>query len=244
MANKRVAFKGLAVTELQGNIIDEGKRVVEGWCSSTQTNCYSAIMHPEAVAGAAEAYLRNPVILWCHDSSQVPWGRTLALTPVPGEGVRITLQFGKTPRGTELWDAYREGLWRCLSLGFDAPFLKEYGYLDSAKIWHWCKIDLIEISGCAVGADPGAVLTYARTLGLTDRTRDERFERLTPEGRLAGPASRAPAARRVASSNLIMPKHPDYDLLTTLMMAEWQRTGTQLARLRQVQDWNDHGYRG
>lgn len=171
-------FQHLAFTALSGDTIDEEERLVEGWASTTLRNAYGAVTHPEALAESFGEFLSNPgkgggpggLFLWSHDTQELPLGWVRALEVVPDKGLRAVFQFARTPNATEKWEAYKEGLWRGLSLGFDGDYTDDYGYHDEeTDTWHWTQnCQLLEISGCCLPADPGAMFTYARSLGLEE----------------------------------------------------------------------------
>lgn len=101
-------------------------------------------------------YRRNPVVLWAHDYSRLPVARSLDIQPVPGVGLRATMEFA--PAGVDpfidavrsLWD---RGFLNAASVGFQ-PIA---GTPDGAGGTRYTDWELLEFSIVPIPANPDAL---------------------------------------------------------------------------------------
>lgn len=82
---------------------------------------------PDPVDGEAlisfdlERFIKNPVILWCHDATQPAVGRAENVRQTEN-GLEMTIVFATAaanPLGEMLWQQVREGILRTVSVGYD-----------------------------------------------------------------------------------------------------------------------------
>lgn len=106
-------------------------------------------------------YRRNPVVLWAHDYTRLPVAKTLDIQPVPGVGLRATMEFA--PNGVDpfidavraLWDG---GFLNAASVGFQPKAGTPIGN-GGTRYTSW---DLLEFSIVPIPANPDALrLAYA-----------------------------------------------------------------------------------
>lgn len=106
----------------------------------------------------ATAYLRNPVVLWAHDTRIPPIGKCVELKPEPGIGVWAVDEFAPTPFGQEVKQLYKGGFLSAFSVGFGyvADGLSDTRPDGSAgrTITRW---EVYEHSGVAVPANADAL---------------------------------------------------------------------------------------
>lgn len=118
-----------------------------------------------AIAGwQLEEYSKNPVVLFAHQYSQPPVGRSVR-TWVEGDALKSTLEF--VPAGVyEFADTiealYRLGFMRALSVGFRAL---KYAMNEQRRGYDILECELLEYSCVPVPANPGA-LAAAKSAGV------------------------------------------------------------------------------
>lgn len=155
----RPAFGHVMVYPLRIKVArDQG---FEGWASTPAVDREGEVVLPEAFAASLHQYMQNPIVTYAHDWLN-PIGRTVeARASEAGLWVRIKL--GRTPRAQEVWQLIEDGILRSLSIGFNAS--PEDGF-ERDGIWHWQRIELLEISIVPIPANPQATINLARGLGL------------------------------------------------------------------------------
>jgi HK97 family phage prohead protease len=101
--------------------------------------------------GDLSFYLKNPVVLWCHDYwNRVPIGRAQWLK-VEGASIVAKIEFSKSEFASEVYQAYKDGFLRTFSIGFVAGDIDREARL--IKTW-----TLLEISCVPVPANPEAAV--------------------------------------------------------------------------------------
>lgn len=108
---------------------------------------------PNAVEGQAavtswdlERFLKNPVVLWAHDSTQIPIGLAQDVEWDPAIGLTMRIYFASekaNPFAEQVWAGVQERLIRAVSVGFDPP--------DAGG-----KARLVELSVVPIGLDEDA----------------------------------------------------------------------------------------
>jgi len=156
-----------------------------------------------------DAYDRNPVFLWAHDSSSLPIGKCVA-RQIDSLRLLMRMQFAtiaENPLAEQTFRLYKGGFLSAVSVGFKplkrSPIHPEDRWGDLG--WEFIEQELLEVSGVPVpanssalqlmmkGLDAGGVSTINRTLGDVEEmqigisvTRSE-FEALQKYG--DGPAA-------------------------------------------------------
>ncbi|MDR4469108.1 MAG: HK97 family phage prohead protease [Nitrospira sp.] len=108
-------------------------------------------------------FLRNPVLCWSHAHSDIPIGSVTHLA-ADAIGIKIYWKWLQNdPLANRVRNAWEQGVVRAASIGFlpRRAVRNEYGGQDHRE---W---ELIEISLCAIPANPQAVRTL-KSLGLWD----------------------------------------------------------------------------
>jgi HK97 family phage prohead protease len=152
-------FRRILVYPLQ--IKSAADQAFEGWASTPAVDRQGEVVLPEALAASLPDYMRNPIVTYAHDWLH-PIGRTTEARATEA-GLHVRILLGRTTRAREIWQLIEDRILRSLSIGFNAG--PEDGY-ERDGIWHWRRIELLEISIVPIPANPQATITIARQLGL------------------------------------------------------------------------------
>lgn len=130
-------------------------------------------------------YLKNPVVLWAHDSRSLPIGMA---TKVYLEGGNLIVE-GKfapanaNPVAEQVFQLYKEGYIKTVSVGFIGKSW-ETARINEKDVWIWKSVELLELSFVPVPANPEA-LTVLTAKGFDKKlfkgegkTVEEKLERL------------------------------------------------------------------
>lgn len=133
---------------MDGAVIEAGGDTLSHWITRETVDRMG-----ETVVSAgmnAEAYLRNPVVLWAHDRHSLPpIGKSEGLQVEAGVGVRAVTRFAATPFAAEVKNLYDGGFLNAFSIGF----------IETEAINNvFTKWDLLEYSAVAVPANPDALV--------------------------------------------------------------------------------------
>lgn len=113
-------------------------------------------------------FLKNPVFLWAHDYKSVPLGAAFKVIKrrIPDPHMEFHIRFpseGLNPFADMILGLYHEGIVNASSIGF-IPLEHKPRQLsegeDANRYWNpkeFLKSELLELSGCAVPCNPGAV---------------------------------------------------------------------------------------
>jgi HK97 family phage prohead protease len=105
---------------------------------------------------ATTAYADNPIVLWAHKYDQPPVAKTVALHKGL-TGLVATAEFAETAFASDVFDLYRGGFLRAVSVGF-IPLEREpneFGGFDIKAA------ELLEFSCVAVPSNPEALVQLA-----------------------------------------------------------------------------------
>lgn len=112
-------------------------------------------------------YAANPVVLYGHDSRELPIGHASDVGVVDGRLV-ATLHFASekaNPRAEQVWQLVREGVLRAVSVGF-YPSDVRFEMRDGREVPVLANNELLEISVVPVPANPNALARlHARAAG-------------------------------------------------------------------------------
>lgn len=102
------------------------------------------------------SFQANPVVLWGHDSSELPIGKVVGISQDKTEKTTLfDIQFASTGKGKEVEQLVAEGILKAVSIGF---MVKEYDYNEDANAFMLTEIELFEISVCNIPANQDALL--------------------------------------------------------------------------------------
>lgn len=157
---------------------DEKKRTITFVASTESTDRYGDVIR---VAGwQTNNYLRNPVVLWAHRSSDPPIGKTLALTTETNPPALVqVVEFadGKTyPFADQIFKLYKQKFLRSVSVGFKplvppTPIMDKEGRMTG---FEFNGQELLELSCVPLPANPDAV-ARAVSEGIITRTDARKF---------------------------------------------------------------------
>lgn len=146
------------VYAVESKAVDRAAGIYEVMISTEAVDRQGDIVR--ATGGLFDNYLKNPVVLLSHDYSDLPVGKTLELSVVPGVGIRAKFQFPpeglyeKADTTRKLWDA---GFLNAASIGFNP--IKSVG-LDQSRSWgaqEFTEWELLEWSIVTVPANQDAL---------------------------------------------------------------------------------------
>lgn len=115
-----------------------------------------------AVAGwDVQDYLKNPVLLWAHDSDELPIGRAVAVVK-RGSALHATFEFAPAdihPFADQVFRLLKAGFLKAVSVGF-MPL--EWAYDEARGGFNFLKQSLLEVSVVPVPSNPQALLEAKR----------------------------------------------------------------------------------
>jgi HK97 family phage prohead protease len=147
-------------------VVDEDSGDVTFWtvavdCDSTPNRRGLIFDWPTVESVKVGNFLKNPAMLYAHDSESLPVGRWERVEVTPRQ-VRL---FGRIPGGAEYADVQplrvrvRDGYLKAVSIGFYITESEEIrdkdGRVVAVKVREF---ELVECSPCAIGAHPSAII--------------------------------------------------------------------------------------
>ena len=152
--------------------VDAEKRTVDVVASTEAVDSHGTVIVQD---WNLERFQRNPVVLWAHNATlgmdELPIGRCTRCEVVNGQ-LEATIQFAGAdvnPRAEQVFQAYRQGYLRAVSVGF-YPHSYRWEMRDDVDVLVLSQNELFELSCVPVGSNPDAL---ARALAA----------RSTPDGR-------------------------------------------------------------
>jgi len=151
--------------------VDTENRRITVCISKDEIDRHKERIEISAITDALALYATNPVVLGDHQH-RLSTGQSSVIGHSPSESfkvledeVDIDLIFSITENAETYWINYRDGHQRAVSIGFiDLEWRTED--VDGQKIFITTKLELLEVSCVAVGANRGALL---KTKGMFDR---------------------------------------------------------------------------
>lgn len=141
-----------------------------------------------------ERYLKNPVVLWGHNASDLPIG-TARNVRVEGGKLKATIRIASAasnPKADQVWAGIQEGTIKAVSVGFRPGSVKREKH-DGEERYVLDDNELFELSIVSIGSNPDAL--QGRSLVTQARERSELRGS-------AGLAARALAAATVDSDDM------------------------------------------
>jgi len=120
-----------------------------------------------------DAYDRNPVFLWAHDSSSLPIGKCVERKT---DGARLLMKFQfataeENPLAEQVFRLYKGGFLSAVSVGFKplkrSPIHPEDRWGDLG--WEFIEQELLEVSGVPVPANSSALQLMMKGLDSSER---------------------------------------------------------------------------
>jgi len=154
--------------------IDKESRRITVCISKDEIDRHNERIEISAIADALQLYTTNPVVLGDHQH-RLSTGQSSVIGHSPPEAfkvleneVDVDIVFSVTENAETYWINYRDGHQRAVSIGFiDVEWRLDEE--DGRKIFITTKLELLEVSCVAVGANRGALV---KKNGMFDRTKD------------------------------------------------------------------------
>ncbi len=152
--------------------IDESRRQIHFVCSTGEVDHYGEIVEPSAFEASIPAFMSNPVFQAGHvyvgpsgEPSTIGHWEKVVVTNNALEGIA---EFDdEDPLAQRYWNLYKKGHMRACSVGFIAVAwemrdVEIEGRQQRVRVF--TKVNLLEISAVAVGANPSALVRVASAL--------------------------------------------------------------------------------
>jgi len=158
----------------QVKAVDIDNRQITVCISKDEIDRHNERIEIIAIANALKGYAVNPVVLGDHQH-RLSTGKSSVIGHAPPESfkaleneVDVNIVFSTTENAETYWVNFRDGHQKAISIGFiDLEWRFEED--DGKKIFVSTKIELLEVSCVAVGANRGALV---KAKGLFDREAD------------------------------------------------------------------------
>jgi HK97 family phage prohead protease len=169
------------LTELRS--INDEKRTIEFVASDETVDRYGDVIRTSG--WKVDNYLRNPVFLWGHKSTEPPIGKTvkLSIEKTPPALVQM-VEFATDPFSDRIFQLYKGGFLRAVSVGFrPTKTPKAITDEESGRItgYEFDGTELLELSGVSIPANPSALARAVEGGVITKEIADEMaadFERM------------------------------------------------------------------
>lgn len=168
---------------------EAGERAAVKYISTRTVDRYREVLVP---GGAIlKQYQQNPVVLWAHDYSQPPIGKS-AWLKVDDYGIKSKTVYAETERAEEVWQLVKGGFIKTSSVGFipvESTYKGQSGWADLVEKYNalWktdlekdnvryitTKWALLEYSDVPVPCNPDALVTeVAKGLTLSPEMMDQ-----------------------------------------------------------------------
>ena len=151
--------------------VDDKNRRITVCISKNEIDRHGERIEIQAIADALALYATNPVVLGDHQH-RLTSGKSSVIGHAPSESYQVqekevdmSIVFSVTENAETYWINYRDGHQKAVSIGFiDLDWRKET--VDGREVYVTTKMELIEVSCVAVGANRGALVKVA---GMFDR---------------------------------------------------------------------------
>ena len=154
--------------------VDRENRRIIVCISKNEIDRHNERIEISAIADALQLYTTNPVVLGDHQH-RLSTGQSSVIGHAPPESfkvledeVDVDIIFSVTENAETYWINYRDGHQRAISIGFiDLEWRQDEE--DGRKIFVTTKLELLEVSCVAVGANRGALI---KAKGMFDRIKE------------------------------------------------------------------------
>ena len=158
--------------------VDIENRRITVCISKSEIDRHGERIEISAIADSLQIYAQNPVVLGDHQH-RLSTGKSSVIGHSPPASFRvlenevdIDIVFSINENAETYWINFRDGHQKAVSIGFiDLEWRTEE--VDGRKIFVSTKIELLEVSCVAVGANRGALI---KAKGMFDRIKDETFD--------------------------------------------------------------------
>ncbi len=143
---------------------DLGDGIIEAVIASEKEDRHETILELKGLD--TSSYMKNPVVLWVHDYSHPPIGKTLSLRKSEGKLIaKIQFAINEDSFAHKIYKLYKGGFMKAFSIGFISKEMNENRYTKS---------EMLEHSAVPVPANSEA-LALAVTKGVIEKTDLELF---------------------------------------------------------------------
>lgn len=175
MPPEKIIKKLIAFVSEQKTAINEDERRIRFVISTDKIDRHNERVEVSAVADAIKTFGKNPVALACHqhwfESGQPPvigsWD--VESFKALAHQSEMDLIFGKSDLAEQYWQLYKDKHMRACSIGFKPLEWRDESDQKNGAVRVFSKIELYEISACAVGANRDAL---SKIKGLLSNTSD------------------------------------------------------------------------
>jgi uncharacterized protein len=154
------SMKNYTIQKAVSQTLNEQTRTLTVVASTEVIDRYGDIVR---IAGMnCDNYLKNPVVLWVHDSDSLPVGKCVNLQKTTGATPQllITIQFAtadENPEADKVFKSYKGGFLSAVSIGF-LPKAYEMRLEDGVPAgFDFTSSELLELSCVPVPANPQAL---------------------------------------------------------------------------------------
>jgi len=162
----------------QVKAVDSENRRITVCISKDEIDRHNERIEIDAIAEALKGYAPNPVVLGDHQH-RLSTGKSSVIGHAPPEAFKVLADevdmdiiFSTTENAETYWVNFRDGHQKAISIGFIDCEMR-FEEIDGRKIYVTTKLELLEVSCVAVGANRGALVKVA---GMFDRQLDAETE--------------------------------------------------------------------
>ncbi len=142
----------------------DGSLIIEGWVSTKSPDYIGDVIEPDAFAPVIQKYLQKPILLFMHNISDLPIGKTLALDIIPDKGLWGKVQILPTKdRGQDIITLVKNAVLNSFSFAFIPETTQPLD--NGGRLVTKLKM-LIEVSVVNLGMNEEAIFQIAKAKNL------------------------------------------------------------------------------
>lgn len=152
----REVLEDLVTCAFEVKVIDVANRTAEFVASTGVVDAHDEVV--DQATWQLGDYLKNPVVLFAHQSRELPIGKSL-FTGLVGGRLECKIEFATedmNPKAEQVWKMVQAKFLRAVSVGF-LPRTYRWEMRDGVEVWVWADCILKEISVTPVPANPEAL---------------------------------------------------------------------------------------
>ena len=159
--------------------VDDAERTVTAVISTGAIDRDKEVLLPKGLD--TENYMKNPVVMWAHDYSDMPIGKARYIDKKRKEIV-AQVEFADSEKANEVYELFKGGFLKAFSVGFIIKKSHAPTPDEIKKTPEWAVVyrvidewELLEFSAVPVPANPEALATAVKsaTLELSDETKTD-----------------------------------------------------------------------
>jgi len=146
------------IAQTKAGSIDEKNASLIAFASTDAIDRDGEVILPSAFEKSLLSFRKNPVVLWAHDHSRLPIGRSLAENIID-TGLQFNPQFAikESLFAKEVFELYKSGFLNAFSVGFvPKEFTKDEAEGKEVKVF--TEVELLEVSAVPVPSNSGALV--------------------------------------------------------------------------------------